>query len=727
MEQRKRRLAKSLQDFIDQKTPTQPIKIPETKEMETMRNAMHDLKQLALRSNYLDIPASEFADILAKIDEFPLFLDAAFQAKTEADKIIQLKKAIEVFNELKAKMKMNSLREGIQKQKDILKDLNSENPNLRFITNINKNKFHSKRYKEIAGQEVELGKLKQEVDKKRTELKLERAAKNGFYLDAGLFKVTMKNKPAQAIKKFSLKASEFGWEIPRTLQFMADFSFMMLQLAPFSVGTVGKFVTGDFSGGMADAKVLGEVMGEAIGKVLWDGIKQGYKKETKGIPAKILYKQILADPYFEDAKQHGVKLSESRSLSASEEFFKTDMINNVPVIGAIKDISEDMMVSALNMVRLHLYKTMINANPNADAQERQRIADNVNILTGTVTDRKQMAKGLSKFMSAPKLLAAKMQLATRGLPGINMIGSVNSKGEYDAGSKTWTRATMQMWAGYTAIFGAVGLLKAMGLIETDVCADPRKPCFGRITAENGTSYDITGGMGSLVRAVSTAHYLSVGLREGATEAEKRSFEYKKGILGMDAKGTMVNTLVQNKLHPMISATFKVWSGRDHFGDYFPDNGFYDPKDPYQSRVIAMINSIFPITVVQGWDNMFDGKDDQFQDISRLLVNSLGINAYEPFHDAAVPKAQEWFEDMGEGMPKTNYPDFLTKSKSSLEHIDFYRDDYKKEYRNNIGKILKDNKYDIGYDDMKEAAKAASDEIGEKLAKKYGIDVEKVLE
>lgn len=670
--------------------------VPNDKDIATIADAVDNLVQLAT-SGEVNLLASDKIDILDRLNNIPALVSAAFQTDILEAKKAHIQHALENLAQVQAALNLGQIDQKILQQKNTIANLQSKAPDLSFLDQDNK-LFLTGTNKLLLQKQQELDELKREVEKRRADIARKNKAKEGF----NLLGLNIKGDGVTQLKEALLIAKDKGLEVPRTLQFMFDASMFGVQLAPFVVPTVTganidfkALAKGELGKAFSNQQLLFTAFMDGFVKVVLNdltGIKDG-GRSTAGLFARKLYNQVANDPMFELATKAKLKLSKSRSLTDSEEFFTTELINRVPVMGAIKDISEDTMVSSLNIIRLGLFKQLVQNNPTADADTIKKFADSVNVLTGTVSDRKRKVSAFNWLMSAPRLAVSRLQLAASPITALN---------RRDTADKAFSNAVMQMMAGYSLAFFAAQLA---GLKP---CLDPKESCFLRLQGEEA-NFDITGGMGSIYRMAATVGYMTAGLPEDASNSAKRRFQQKEARKDTPLK-EVLKTMVQYKIHPAFSAASGVLSGRSFFGGFFPADGLgvLDPADPVDSRVEAVTRSLVPISATSIYDNYFD-KDMETE--TKMLLNFVqffGVNSYKYFSPLDQPRTKEYFERVGY-FPRVRYPEQLQQIEGKNKRA-FIKSIYKSEWQKMIGIAIESSNYELDQENLKGMIKKGSDNI-----------------
>ena len=332
----------------------------------------------------------------------------------------------------------------------------------------------------VIEKESQLAELKNEIEKYMVKRRIEEKAKKYGLLG---FKGP---KAVRARVNLSLAFNE-SWEVTRTMKFFFDASVMATQLAPVVIPdmvgiNIGKetrdlAMQGDFKKAIVNVfssqKKLVGVLRDQLWKVFADDIvatsKEGSlwaAKRARGKEILRQTKEIMTDPLFGIARRMGLRISESRSLSGSEEMFHSTVLNRMKVLGLIKDVSEDLMVAPLNKYRFSLFKEFYLANPGIPESELMKATHFINELTGT----SHINTGVAGFVfSAPRLLLSRLHLAF--FRPVGLIGALDIPGTVKnplGGIKYQTAADQfianqlyRMWSGYAKMFALIAGIAAL--------------------------------------------------------------------------------------------------------------------------------------------------------------------------------------------------------------------------------------------------------------------------
>ena len=233
------------------------------------------------------------------------------------------------------------------------------------------------------------------------------------------------------------------------------------------------------------------------------------------------YEQMTHNPTAVLARQLGLAIVRPFStelITSKDDFFMgkgiSDLLegNTLLTKGAkilfnkFDTASEGSYVMGLNTLRLSLFTTYMNTNPNASPEELKAIAREINISTGKGAMTKSV-EGLSVLFTAPKLYYSRIQLLL-GTPK-HLLNLSSSDPIKRAVAKRRIGNNMAFIAGHTAVM----LLAGMAGWEWET--DPRSSNFLKLV-KGDSSMDLTAGFGKWISmlfaapAVYIDHYNSGG-------------------------------------------------------------------------------------------------------------------------------------------------------------------------------------------------------------------------
>ena len=596
------------------------------------------------------------------------------------------------------------------------------------------------------------------------------------------------------------------YELFRTIQFMADLSFYGVQLSPVVtkdlmnidiVGAWKKYAEGGSLSDTVKALIPGwirtaHIFNEAVAQVAADNVRNGSERAL----ATQIFNSIQDSPYFQQAKAAGLKISEPGNVNQTEEMFRLEFrrkLSNLPVIRqvqsgfrGVKNLSEDTMVSTLNMYRMNMFQKFLEKHPTANKAEIKKIADYVNYMTGAKASR-SAPRELSYMLSAPNLLFSKVQqaaklapqmalsmggfyalssyAATLGLAAftgpIGVAGAIaasylaqkgtqlvenNAAKRFIAGQLGQTmRSYIAMYALTAAVVNAIGfedeeeekIADAM-FIDTN----PYSKNFLRMAYKGYRMFDPTGGLGNMYRGIMRMASIIQG------KGDPKKF-IDLGTSSRDLWQVALETTISNRAMPTITLASGIATGRSFFGKpldkFFGDTMGWYGKTP--QTLEAIIRSFLPIPVQTGIDLAIDeytGKADKFdssptEKSAFLMLTFLGINNYElpNFGSHLEVKAWEESQDRKRG-PSTPYPYVGEDVKLTSKYFDpndpLYqrlRDDYKEKFGNEYGLevldwISIDPDFEYGSDAYKEMMEGVKSRVKEQWLEENKDEIEELM-
>lgn len=624
------------------------------------------------------------------IINYGTFFDKKTDAQNISKEIIQ-----NSLKQIKDSLRINKLSERVKELDQKINDIRDGNINVDVLVDPDANVEFEPTNTAVLEKEAEIVELKSIYENYKNDIKLREQAKK-----EGLF--GYKGPKAINFRVAMLKGARESWEVMRTLKFMLDASAFGVQLAPVVIPALTKInlnalVKGDFANAFASQRKLADVFRRTFGDVILDNnsemiraYKAGDKtalKRAKGTVAANLAREIKTDPLYDLAMKSDLKISESRSITRSEEMFHSTLINKVPVLGLIKDISEDTMVSTLNAYRFSMFKEFYHANPGLTEAEYKKAARFINVLTGT----SHVNTGAASFiLSAPRLALSRIQLAF--IKPIQLIGRVNLEQSikqrglrFQTAADTFIAKEMfHMWYGYSRMFAMVAALGAVtGAI--DFGDDPEESDFLRVRAGN-TMYDFTGGMGAMYRMIAKIMISVAGPSDEASFLAKRRANMAESQ-GEGISDILVAELIKKKLHPTITGVEGILTGKDFFGKPYHTLG----SSPFSARTEAALRSLLPISVTSVIDQHFLTPNSGFtEDAIINLFQFFGTNTFEFADKSQSLESVEYFNKI-EAKPVTEYPKELSTSKYENDtRLQYLRMKYKEEYGNLMGDIIEEN-------------------------------------
>jgi hypothetical protein len=168
------------------------------------------------------------------------------------------------------------------------------------------------------------------------------------------------------------------------------------------------------------------------------------------------------------------------------EYFRSDLVEKIPIFGKITQASERNMSTAINMMRASLFDDYVRRNPLASDEQLSDHAKYLNIVTGTGTVPKK-AEFLNYLLFAPKFAISKPELIYRTVAPAKWGGFETKHGRLIAAKESATAASV---AG-----AALAMAVQFGM---DVSLDPQSPDFLKIKHGN-RRWDIFAGYQQPVR------------------------------------------------------------------------------------------------------------------------------------------------------------------------------------------------------------------------------------
>ena len=199
---------------------------------------------------------------------------------------------------------------------------------------------------------------------------------------------------------------------------MMDGSAFGVQLAPIVIQdmfpSIPALVKGEWSEVFSGWQIIRRVFMDGFWNSVYSDIKNidlsTRLKSAKGEWANKIFREIVSSPNYALMKQSGLQISETQSLTDSEEFYRSDLINKVPLFGFTKDLSENTMVATLNLYRAHMFDRFYNMYGPMSLNEWKRVSEHINNMTGTTNKAPRIMSALSYGLSAPKLALSRLRL-----------------------------------------------------------------------------------------------------------------------------------------------------------------------------------------------------------------------------------------------------------------------------------------------------------------------------
>lgn len=529
------------------------------------------------------------------------------------------------------------------------------------------------------------------------------------------------NQRQSALGRASARAGfgvKDGWEIGRSLIYMADMSYFGNQLYPFIMKYLGDFdlrrglelakeTDGTWSDG-AWAALSGTMpnmggMLNVMKRGSWDIAKQHVSnwlktEEDRRQLTEQLMRQITDDPFYRLFKDAGLELASPGTIEFADEMWKSDFNQYVltdKLFGRTRDLSEDLMTVTINMARMEMMKDYYLSHPRATMQELTTYATGVNLFTGrgsTKNKDKWFNKPigfLSYALSAPRLLISKIVLGARMLPfhimgyqgyamGAELLGAyggglvggliginatqragklVNRYKENSPAVRAHIDDLASAARGFLMTYhgiSAITQIAAPLIGSSDIGDDPDEAKDYLKVRIDDVILDPSGGFGSLYRTALKIFQLGAG-----------------SAYGSDGKDLMTEYLITNRLHPSANVIWGAYTGQDFFGAPYAkkdaDLGFMTVPQELLSHVFAL-QALLPITyqqILEGF-NQARSSDEGVIDVLgtasfTTTTSFLGVNAYQVETDLQRAEAREIPNRLGVKdwkWPKPTYPSSL---------------------------------------------------------------------
>lgn len=727
-------------------------RVPPSDEVQEFEKILKELYNYAADNR--DISDIDHAGILERLGEINNSYKEFYEA--DPDKAVEaINNAIENYHELRKELKVESLQKRLAQHKSNIDRLDrwGEGGEVDITDLVTENT--STPWRPISN---EINDLEHELEdaKEALENKIKRAQRE-IKIDNALKKLlgdyTRAPKTARNMLNFYYAVREYGWELPRTLSFMLDASMFGVQAMPilamdlFSpISNIAKGRTGRiagqehktfkglevFQGWQRSMDIFREgwwMILKEDSKYLWNNRSDPNSfKKTKGDWTRMKYEEIKNSPLYELMDKSGLRISRSKSLTNSEEYFKSALLNRVPIAGWIKDMSEDTMVTVLNMYRVTMFEQFYRNNPGLDLESYMKAAENINNITGTTTDFGQILGSAAVALSAPRLLYARLKLvgrapvaaavmAVRGsIKGYNaIVQQMGGKGinlrEPDA-ANDFTRSNII--GGLSAIAGIYGMAAVIGVMFPNaikVGGDWEDSDFLRIQI-GSRSYDVTGGLGAIGRFLAQTYLYTYGAPEDASYSTKERINYLRNVKGFETYTALFN-FIRTKLHPSISKGISIATGKDFMGT--PQAFFGNVGDGW-SRASAVSKLAMPISL-----------ETAFEDptLQSVIPQWFGANVFQYEDKSKDFRAINWI-NQHEYRPQLRYPDELKKrdrkevDKDALEVI-YLKRKFSTEWGKALGNLIIENP-DISKQQLDIRMKAEERRILKEFYERYGEDL-----
>lgn len=707
------KLDRLLQHQLERKTRE---KVPPTEEVEEINAILNQLQALASLNE--DLTDEQFAQVIGDIENIRIRYNQAFDTDAPVSKAA-IKNALDNLKSLREQTQMKRYNRRMEELKEQLARLEDPEADITDLLTDNTSVAWKPLDEAILRKKIEIEDLKQKVQEDIARIRRKKLSEKGI----NLFGFPIKGKVPSKMVELGLIARELGWELPRTMAFMFDASAFMVQLAPVVVQEFASPISNAYRRAVMNEPIqvfagwnrLGMVFNQGFWQVVKSDLRAinrkqpGSLKSTKGLHTRKMFDQIVNDEHYQLMEKAGLKISQAKSLTDSEEFYRTSLVNRIPLAGWIKDASEDTMVTTLNLYRVSLFKQFYEANPGLGLDEYKKIAEHINNLTGTTNFKPEITGSLSYVMSAPRLLISRAKLAFQFITGANLknidIPKTVNEGGLTKGVRFKTPADAFMFnhlagmgASYAALFAATAAL-ATQWDFIDFEEDWEEADFLRIRVGN-TAFDITGGVGILYRTMAQAIYLTFGPSEGASESARKRINYLRNVKNQDALGVIMRNLVRYKLHPTITSGWGMYTGENFFGepyDFFQaERSTLIPGEakpylgPIPARTEALLRAMMPIFMSTMMEQYSDATPNTgfFADSAVNLAQFFGMNTFEYSDLSQDVRVREYFNEL-RYKPARDYPDPLSK-KLDNPYKEYLKIKYKELEGNALGQLVLDN-------------------------------------
>jgi len=706
-----------------------------------LQEALKMIEELAGQDS--DITDTQYGDIISKVANIRNAYNQYFDTTGDISEAA-IDKAVESIRAIRKEMHIDRLNKRIAEVRQNLQNLSDpDNIDINALLTDNTNIPWKAVDTEIIKKQIELQDLKDKVKEDIEKVRRKKLAEKGLNIMG--FKFT--GKRAQSMMNTYLVLKDVGWELPRTMAFMFDASAFGVQLAPIVIQDIMSPLSNFYKRNIMGREDIEVFQGwkrlkEAFTDGFWNVIKsdmdsvRGTREglsHARGIWTRQKFQEIVNHPLYQLMDQAGLKISQAKSLTDSEEFFRTSLVNKIPIAGFIKDISEDTMVTTLNIYRVQLFEQFYKANPNLSIAEYGRVAEHINNLTGTTKDFGAISNSLAYFLSAPKLLIARGKLAFRLLGGANIqnldIPKTLSEGGITKGVKFKDPAEafvfnhlVGLGASYGALFGGLALL-SMVFDEIDFGEDWEEKDFLRVGV-GPTSFDVTGGLGAIYRTLAGVIYLTSGPSEDASDETKSRINYLKTVKKEDAISLVLRNMIRYKLHPTLTRGWSVASGLDFAGQpysLFGETGGIAPN------VAAALRATMPIFLETTIEQYFDSPNTGFlADTGINAAQFFGINTFEQSNKSQAVKPRKYMNDVGYS-PEIRYPKELSGKESSPTK-DYLKTKYKTMWGDALGELIESHDSDptkLSADELSKLWSAEKTKVEQKFIEEYKEDLKEL--
>jgi len=295
---------------------------------------------------------------------------------------------------------------------------------------------------------------------------------------------------------------------------------------------------------------------------------------------------------------------------ATEEAFPTSLPEVIPLFGRLFKASEVAYNGAAIRMRADLADRVIAGAEKYGVDvlnDETNIGGLVNSMTGrgNLGKLEPMGKELNVLLFSIKFLKSNIDTLYDGLTGLPKI---LSKAPEDFVARQNALNLLKMITFISGILGTAGVL-----YPGSITLDPNSSNFGKIKIGN-TTFDVTGGMGSLVTLIArlTPQKRSEGLGWYSTNGKTgKTTKVNSGKYGAPTAWDFLTNFLEGKLSPSAGIARDVWKGQDFSG-----------KPVTVSSLIK--NAVAPI-IIQNY-NSLKNTPNSAPIIASMILDGLGISS-----------------------------------------------------------------------------------------------------
>jgi hypothetical protein len=273
-------------------------------------------------------------------------------------------------------------------------------------------------------------------------------------------------------------------------------------------------------------------------------------------------------------------------LAQGEEYFLSNLVDKVPVVGEISKASERNMVTFLNLMRVAAFDEFYAKFPNATREELAAWAHFVNVMSGRGDTGLQgkAAAAASALIFAPKFAASRIQgpfmpLYYWKLPRVRNMAARDIAATFGLGMT------------------ALGL---MALAGGKLTLDPQSADWGKARFGD-TRIDLWGGFQQPMRIIARL------VKRGGIKGLNLFGTHFKDE-DMDPKDMLMN-FAAYKIAPSLSMLNEYWTGKNMVGDEIePVDELFDKRLPFELRpwMVTSLNAMVPMIFQDIADAYGDG-------------------------------------------------------------------------------------------------------------------------